>query len=163
MGGGRHGGFDQQGGTYDTPSGGGDARHKTGETTRERRRYVHMRRRDTTAHATAHEATILYDGACAKCRAWAAKHETDTRTIAWQDANLTRYGLTEAACERSVQYIDETGTYGGAEAVARIWMREGGLYWLLGWFATRSGVRVIAAALYRARAKMRTRDVQQGL
>jgi len=122
-----------------------------------------MQRRNTTAHATAYEATILYDGACAKCRAWAANHGTDIRTIAWQDADLMRYGLTEAACKRSVQYVDETGTHGGAEAVARIWMREGGLHWLLGWLATRPGVRVVAAALYRVRATLRTRDVQRGM
>jgi len=127
-----------------------------------------MQRRNTTAHEAAHEAapheaTILYDGACAKCRAWAAKHETATRTIAWQDADLARYGLTSATCERSVQYIDETGTHGGAEAVARIWMRNGGLHWLLGWLATRPGGRVIAAALYRARAMTRTRENHRGL
>lgn len=158
----RRGGLYQLGEAYDTPSGGGDGRHKTGETGGGLRRYIHVRRRNNARTAAA-EATILYDGTCAKCRTWAAKHETGTHITAWQDADLVRYGLTRESCERSVQYIDEAGVHGGAEAVARIWMRAGGWYWILGWLATRPGVRVIAAMLYRVRARARRRDVQRGL
>lgn len=157
----RRAGLHQQDEAYDTPSGGGDGRHKTGGGGCGWRRYVHVRRRKNAEKAA--EATILYDGSCAKCRTWAARHEEGARITAWQDADLAQYGLNNESCERSVQYIDEAGVHGGAEAVARIWMRAGGRYWLLGWLATRPGVCVIAAALYRVRASVRRRDGQRGL
>ena len=68
-------------------------------------------------------AVIVYDGECEFCVRWAVIAEERIRPraefVAWQDADLSALGLTEAQCRTAVKWVDHIGTFSGGRAVAR--------------------------------------------
>jgi predicted DCC family thiol-disulfide oxidoreductase YuxK len=68
--------------------------------------------------------TLVFDGDCAFCTSAVALVgrfglRADT-AIAWQHADLTAMGLTEAQCQDKVQWVDNGRISSGHEAVARL-------------------------------------------
>jgi len=65
------------------------------------------------------EITIIYDGDCQFCKncvVWLQKRLMVT-AIAYQVADLNRYGLTEQQCAKQVYAIKGKKKYGGIKAV----------------------------------------------
>jgi predicted DCC family thiol-disulfide oxidoreductase YuxK len=63
--------------------------------------------------------TVIYDGQCQfchNCLTWVSKRLL-VNAIAYQDADLSAYGLTEAQCAKQVYVIDGGKNYGGISAV----------------------------------------------
>ena len=64
-------------------------------------------------------ATVIFDGQCEFCKncvTWVSKR-LPVDAIAYQGADLTVYGLTEAQCAKQVYAIDGQSKYGGIAAV----------------------------------------------
>ncbi len=63
--------------------------------------------------------TVIFDGQCEFCKncvTWVSKR-LPVDAIAYQGADLTVYGLTEAQCAKQVYVIDGQKQYGGIAAV----------------------------------------------
>jgi predicted DCC family thiol-disulfide oxidoreductase YuxK len=63
--------------------------------------------------------TVIFDGQCQFCKncvTWVSKR-LPVDAIAYQGADLSVYGLTEAQCAKQVYVIDGQSKYGGISAV----------------------------------------------
>jgi predicted DCC family thiol-disulfide oxidoreductase YuxK len=103
---------------------------------------------------------LVYDGDCGFCAACVRfvrrRVRPNADITAWQDADLDSLGVTADRAGREVLWITPVGTvYGGAQAVARLLLRAGGVWAPLGAVLTLPGVRGIAAAVYRTVADHR--------
>jgi len=70
--------------------------------------------------ATHLDVIVIYDGECCFCRAcltW-LQEKLQVTTVAFQEADLARYGLTRSQCEQAVFVITEQKTYSGSAAIA---------------------------------------------
>ena len=70
--------------------------------------------------ATHLDVILIYDGECRFCRAcltW-LQEKLQVTTVAFQEADLARYGLTRSQCEQAVFVITEQKTYSGSAAIA---------------------------------------------
>jgi len=70
--------------------------------------------------ATHLDVTLIYDGECRFCRAcltW-LQEKLQVTTVAFQEADLARYGLTRSQCEQAVFVIAGQNTYSGSAAIA---------------------------------------------
>ena len=70
--------------------------------------------------ATHLDVILIYDGECRFCRAcltW-LQEKLQVTAVAFQEADLARYGLTRSQCEQAVFVITEQKTYSGSAAIA---------------------------------------------
>jgi predicted DCC family thiol-disulfide oxidoreductase YuxK len=103
---------------------------------------------------------LLYDGECAFCTRtvrWLQKHlpvQPDLQP--WQGADLAALGVAEAEASHSVQWVEPSGRVsGGATAVARLLVSNGGGWAALGRLMLVPPVSWLAAAAYRVVARYR--------
>ena len=85
------------------------------------------------------EIIVLTDGQCRFCKAsidWVAK-KLVVQAIAYQSAELTKYGLSYEQCAQQVHVVHAGTTYGGADAIAFLLGRRGN--WILGFIVRTSG------------------------
>jgi len=70
---------------------------------------------------------VIYDGQCRFCIAslkW-LQQKLDLTSIAFQDADLSPYGLTREQCSKEVFALSDAKTYSGAEAIALLLSKRG--------------------------------------
>ena len=70
---------------------------------------------------------VIYDVQCRFCIAslkW-LQQKLDLTAIAFQDAELSPYGLTREQCSKEVFALSDTKTYSGAEAIALLLSKRG--------------------------------------
>ncbi|MEU9043390.1 MULTISPECIES: DUF393 domain-containing protein [unclassified Kitasatospora] len=121
------------------------------------------------------DPVLVFDGDCAFCSScvrWAERYLRQTlasggwEAMAFQFADLGAWdehagGRGEVSAERAereVLWVTPTGrVYGGAQAVARLLMRSGGVWAYLGAVLTAPPVRPVAALVYRWVARNRHR------
>ncbi len=113
------------------------------------------------------DPVLVYDGDCAFCTTcvrWAERYPRQTlasggwTAVPFQFADLAALGVTEEQAQHEVVWVTPAGVrYGGAQAVARLLMRSGGLYAYLGGLLALAPVRPVAAAVYWLVAKNRQR------
>jgi predicted DCC family thiol-disulfide oxidoreductase YuxK len=120
----------------------------------------------TGSVATRTDAPVfLYDGDCAFCTTCARFVErripTSARVTDWQFEDLDALGVTRAAAESAVQWIDAGPGAGapaaGPDAVARLLVDAGSFWRPLGWVLARPPVRWAAWPVYRWLARNRHR------
>ena len=107
------------------------------------------------------EITIIYDGDCQFCKncvIWVQK-KLVVNAIAYQVADLNRYGLTVQQCAEQVYAIKGKKKYGGIKAVTLLLRKRKN--WLLYLLLTISGP--LGAKGYRWVAQNRNSIVVQGL
>jgi predicted DCC family thiol-disulfide oxidoreductase YuxK len=78
---------------------------------------------------------LVYDGDCGFCTSSArliGRLPLDADVVAFQLADLDALGTTAARAEREVLWIEDGVVYGGARAVARLLVRAGGPWRVLG-------------------------------
>lgn len=107
-------------------------------------------------------SVLVYDGDCAFCATSVShlmRHLRPKCTVtAWQFTDLDALGVTQQRAEHELLYILPTGTvYGGAQAVAKLLLRAGGIWAWPGGLLTLPPVRWIAHGVYRAIATHRDR------
>ncbi len=76
---------------------------------------------------SASEATLFYDGDCRLCQAsvdWLCLR-LEIAAVAFQSANLERFGLTREECAKEVIVHTASATYRGAAAVAYLLRARG--------------------------------------
>ena len=109
---------------------------------------------------------FLYDGDCAFCTTCARFIErripTGARVTPWQFEDLDALGVTQAAAESAVQWIDADAEPGdpvaaGPDAIARLLADAGSVWRPLGWVLARPPVRWAAWPVYRWVARNRHR------
>jgi predicted DCC family thiol-disulfide oxidoreductase YuxK len=104
---------------------------------------------------------LLFDGSCAFCTSCArALQRTgpDTEIVAWQYADLTALGVTEAQATAAVQWVQTDGTTrSGHEAIAATLNTAGPIWKLVGHTALLPGISWTAAKVYRLVADNRYR------
>ncbi|MEJ8636400.1 MULTISPECIES: thiol-disulfide oxidoreductase DCC family protein [Streptomyces] len=105
---------------------------------------------------------LVYDGDCAFCTSSVAFIERRVRprcTITpWQFADLRSLGTTQRRAEHELLWITPTGAaYGGSQAVAKLLLRAGKGWAVLGALLTLPPLRWIARGVYRAVADNRDR------
>ena len=103
--------------------------------------------------------TFVFDGDCAFCSSSARTlvriAPSDAAVVAWQRSDLDALGLTPAACELAVQWVDGPRHASGAAAIAaylrtsRPWCRAAG------WLLSRRPVLALAEPVYRWVARHR--------
>ena len=103
---------------------------------------------------------FLYDGECAFCMRtvrWLQKHlPVQPQLQPWQGSDLAALGVAEAEASHSVQWIEPSGRVsGGATAVARLLVSNGGRLAVLGRLMLVPPVSWVAAVVYRLVAKYR--------
>jgi len=70
--------------------------------------------------ATHLEVILIYDGECRFCRAsltW-LQEKLQVTAVAFQNADLAKYGLTRRQCEKAVFVVADQKTYSGSSAIA---------------------------------------------
>ncbi len=75
-----------------------------------------------TAAQKKNNIVIIYDGECDFCKEcvrWVEKR-TAVTALAFQSADLARYGLTYERCSREVVVVIDGTVCGGADAVAKL-------------------------------------------
>jgi predicted DCC family thiol-disulfide oxidoreductase YuxK len=85
------------------------------------------------------QIVVIYDGECAFCESsikW-IEQRLDVDSKPFQKADLTKYGLTDQECSKSVQVISNGTVLAGAPAIAFLLKKRGNR--LLGLFVTASG------------------------
>ena len=85
------------------------------------------------------EIIVLTDGECRFCEAtmaWVAK-KLDVNPIAYQTADLSKYGLSYEECSKAVHVVHANKTYAGADVIAYLLSRRGN--WILGFIVRASG------------------------
>ena len=86
---------------------------------------------------------------------WFRRHPD---SVAWQDTDLDRLGLTADECNVAVQYVDrDLRVSGGSDAVARILIVAGLPFSIAGRAMLMPVVRTVAGAAYRWVAENRHR------
>jgi predicted DCC family thiol-disulfide oxidoreductase YuxK len=105
---------------------------------------------------------LIYDGDCSFCTLcvqWMERHlPFQPDIVAWQFADLTAFGVTEAEAAHSVQWVEPAGRVSsGATAVARLLVACGGLWAALGRLVLVPPVSWVAAGIYRLVADNRGR------
>ncbi|MER7757460.1 DUF393 domain-containing protein [Kitasatospora sp. NPDC097643] len=121
------------------------------------------------------DPVLVFDGDCAfcsSCARWAERYLRQTlasggwEAVPFQFADLAALdalagGLGEVDAERAereVLWVTPAGrVYGGAQAVARLLMRSGGVWAYLGGVLTLAPVRPVAGVVYRWVARNRHR------
>jgi predicted DCC family thiol-disulfide oxidoreductase YuxK len=121
------------------------------------------------------DPVLVFDGDCAfcsSCARWAERYLRQTlasggwEAVAFQFADLAaldvlaggRGEVSAERAEREVLWVTPTGrVYGGAQAVARLLMRSGGVWAYLGAVLTAAPVRPVAGLVYRWVARNRHR------
>lgn len=78
---------------------------------------------------------VIYDGQCRFCSAclyW-LERKCELSAHAFQETDLSRYGLTQEQCSKEVFCIDGEATYSGAQAVALLFEYRGNrrLAWVI--------------------------------
>jgi len=85
------------------------------------------------------EIIVLTDGQCRFCEAsiaWVSK-KLEVNAIAFQNADLSQYGLTYEQCSKAVHVLHAGKTYVGADAIAYLLgLRQN---WILGFIVRVSG------------------------
>ncbi len=112
--------------------------------------------------ATTQRVVLIYDGECGFCRLWVRRLRRLMRRapecLPFQDAPLEQFGLTREQCSVAVQYVDKRGRVSaGSDAVARLFIGAGSLWFVPGWLMVVPGVRQISQASYRWVARNRHR------
>ncbi|CAL9508002.1 thiol-disulfide oxidoreductase DCC family protein [Streptomyces sp. enrichment culture] len=105
---------------------------------------------------------LVYDGDCGFCTSSVTVLQRllrpDCSVAPWQFADLGALGTTQRRAESEVLWITPTGTvYGGAQAVARLLLRAGRGWAVLGALLTLPPVSWVAHGVYRLVANNRTR------
>lgn len=105
---------------------------------------------------------LVYDGDCAFCSSSVRALERFVRRrptiVAWQLTDLDPLGLTQAACEEAVQWVDGDGRIESAHlAVARTLEYGGKGWWVLGRTIRLPGISWLAGVIYRWIARNRHR------
>lgn len=110
----------------------------------------------------AQRPVLIYDGECGFCRLWVRRlrrlvHNAPA-CLPFQTAPLAELGVSRDECAVAVQYVDKRGRVsGGSDAVARLFIGAGSLWFVPGWMMLAPGVRQIAQASYRWVARNRHR------
>ena len=101
--------------------------------------------------------TLVYDGDCAMCTRLSAfvarrirRTSRDFGIVAFQFAELSELGLTEAECTAALQWVDADGVaHAGPNAIARL-LRSGRVPWRpLGWALSAPGASRVAWPVYQ--------------
>ena len=105
---------------------------------------------------------LVYDGDCGfctRCVQFGQRHMARMpAVVAYQAADLTALGLTEAQCATAVQYVArDHRPYAGHDAVAALLLGAGVPWWFLGAVLHLPGVHWLAGVVYRAVARNRHR------
>jgi predicted DCC family thiol-disulfide oxidoreductase YuxK len=105
---------------------------------------------------------LVYDGDCRFCTSSVAFLERllrpDCSVTPWQFADLASLGSTQSRAEYEALWITPDGAvYGGAQAVARLLLRAGKGWAVLGALLTLPPLRWIAHGVYRIVADNRDR------
>ena len=112
--------------------------------------------------ADVHRPVLIYDGECGFCRLWVRRlrqlvHNAP-RCEPFQTAPLEQLGVSREECTLAVQYVDRRGRVsGGSDAVARLFIGAGSLWFVPGWLLLVPGVRQVAQVSYRWVARNRHR------
>lgn len=111
--------------------------------------------------------TLVFDGDCAFCRScvtWLERRLAgQVAIVAWQEADLSALGLTEAACRDAVQWVPASGTVrSGASAVAACLGSTRGAWPLVGRLIGSAPLRGLAERVYALTARNRACLVQEG-
>nr|BFD90068.1 hypothetical protein KitaXyl93_14280 [Kitasatospora sp. Xyl93] len=125
--------------------------------------------------AAVKDPVLVFDGDCSFCSScvrWAERYLRQTlasggwEAVPFQFADLAgldalaggRGEVSAGRAEREVLWVTPTGrVYGGAQAVARLLMRSGGVWAYLGAVLTAAPVRPLAGLVYRWVARNRHR------
>ncbi|MCF3960658.1 thiol-disulfide oxidoreductase DCC family protein [Streptomyces fuscigenes] len=107
-------------------------------------------------------SVLVYDGDCAFCTTCVEFAERrlrpDCDMTPWQFADLDALGTTAERAQYEVLWVTPAGTVlGGAQAVAKLLMRCGGAWPVVGALLTLPPVRWIAHGAYRLVAANRAR------
>ncbi|MEV2247560.1 DUF393 domain-containing protein [Streptomyces sp. NPDC049970] len=113
-------------------------------------------------HQRSVPAVLVYDGDCAFCTTSVTyimrRFRPKCVAAPWQVADLDALGVTQRQAQHELLYISPTGTvYGGAQAVAELLLRSGGIRAWAGGLLTLPPVRWIAHGVYRIIATHRDR------
>ncbi|MFF7177984.1 DCC1-like thiol-disulfide oxidoreductase family protein [Streptomyces sp. NPDC008121] len=105
---------------------------------------------------------LVYDGDCGFCTASAAAARRllhpSCEFTAWQSADLALLGVPQERAEYEALWVTPVGAvYGGAQAVAKLLLRAGGGWAVLGAVLSLAPVRWIAHVVYRVIADNRGR------
>ncbi|MEU6894682.1 DUF393 domain-containing protein [Streptomyces sp. NPDC046557] len=105
---------------------------------------------------------LVYDGDCGFCTASADTVRRRLRppceVVAWQSADLGSLGVSQEQATYEALWVTPDGqVYGGAQAVAKLLLRTGGAWAVLGAVLTLPPMRWIAHAAYRIIAINRRR------
>ncbi|MDQ0795394.1 thiol-disulfide oxidoreductase DCC family protein [Streptomyces sp. B1I3] len=105
---------------------------------------------------------LVYDGDCAFCTTsvnYLMRRLRPKLTVTpWQFTDLDALGVTRRRAQHELLYISPSGTvYGGAQAVAKLLLRAGGIWVWPGGVLTLPPVRWIAHGIYRIIATRRDR------
>lgn len=105
---------------------------------------------------------LVYDGDCGFCTTSVniARRRIKSRADMqpWQQLDLEALGLTEAACQESVQFRDRSGRWTSAGRAVATMLRESPRPWSwLGAFLSLPGIAWLTEQIYRAVAANRHR------
>lgn len=105
---------------------------------------------------------LLFDGDCAFCTTCADAVEKrirpDAEIVAWQFADLTELGVTEAQATEAVQWVQADGTVrSGHEAIAAMLSTSGPIWRVIGRILLLPGISWLGAQVYRLVASNRHR------
>jgi predicted DCC family thiol-disulfide oxidoreductase YuxK len=108
------------------------------------------------------EQVVLYDGDCAFCSSAArfAQHRISKNLnfSAYQLVELAPYGLTNAECEASLKFVDQSGRiYSAQNAIAEILIRSGNIWSIIGKLLKLPGFNFLAGLGYKFVAANRHR------
>jgi predicted DCC family thiol-disulfide oxidoreductase YuxK len=104
---------------------------------------------------------LLYDGDCGFCTSsarWIERRKIDAAIIAWQFAEVERYGITAQQASSAVQWVAADGRVSqGHEAIARALGRGGLALRILGKLLVLPGISAVSGVGYRLISKYRDR------
>ncbi|MFF5898057.1 thiol-disulfide oxidoreductase DCC family protein [Streptomyces argenteolus] len=105
---------------------------------------------------------LVYDGDCAFCTTSLTylmrRLRPKCAITPWQFTDLDALGISRRRAQHELLYVSPTGTvYGGAQAVAKLLLRAGGIWAWPGGLLTLPPVRWIAHGIYRIIAAHRDR------
>jgi predicted DCC family thiol-disulfide oxidoreductase YuxK len=104
---------------------------------------------------------LLYDGDCGFCTSsarWIGRRKVDATIVAWQFADLKRYGITAQQASSAVQWVAADGRVSqGHEAIARALGRGGLALRILGKLLVLPGISAVSRVGYQLISKYRYR------